>query len=101
MLIAVAPIVALAIIATVALGATMLKEGISRASGAKGKPSPVEGELVEVDWLSDSWVVKVFKEHKQFSVDVLHNGEFIVHKTGFGSIGQAMAWGRKYVEDRS
>lgn len=99
-MLALAPLAAVAILATVALGATFLKEGLARASAPKGKKkAAVEGELVDVDWLGE-WVVKVFKEHNQFSVDVLRGGEFIIHKTGFGTPEAAMAWGRKYAEDR-
>lgn len=99
-MLALAPIVALFIVSTVAFGAVLAKEALDRATAPKGKKKAGKpGEVIDIEFLGD-WVIKVFREHKQYSVDVLYAGEFQAHKGGFGSIETARGWGVTYAKDR-
>ncbi len=97
---ALAPIVALFVLATVTFGAVIAKEALDRYTAPKGKKTTGKaGEIVDIKFLGD-WVIKVFVEHRQYSVDVLYTGELQIHKGGFGTIEMARGWGVTYAKER-
>lgn len=102
MLLAIAPLGVLFVLAAGTFGAMMFTEYLDRrvASKTKGKAKGAEeGDIVSSQFVDGSdWVVKVYKTHGQFEVQVIYLGEFQTRKTGFGTPELAEGWGVSYAK---
>lgn len=101
MLLGIAPLVGLFLVSAAAFGGLLVKDYLDeKYSPKKLSRRPKEGQVVQFLYLGKNWAVKVYFENNQYSVDVLHGGEFQVHKGGFGTMEQAGGWGTQYAKER-
>lgn len=99
-MLAIAPLVGLFLLSTATVAVLLVKDVLERKTAPKGlSKTPKEGEVVKFVAIGDDWAAKVFREHRQFSVDVIHLGEFQVHRGGFGTIDAAEGFGVQYAKD--
>jgi hypothetical protein len=84
-------------LATTAFGFTLWEASQRRMHARHGHPRPPSedpGAVVDIAWLGDGVVVKVYYEHGAYAAHVYWNEEFIGKAGGFGSTQAAIGWGR-------
>lgn len=98
MLLAIAPLVGLALIATGALAVTFLASR-SRRPSIGGTP-----DVVDIYFLPENsdWVIKVYQTHSFYEAHIYYAGHYEKKLTGYSTADQAMgagvSWARLYTE---
>lgn len=84
-------------LATGAIGYTLWQASQRRMHARHGHPRPPSGDpgaAVDIDWLGDGVVVKVYFQHGAYAAHVYWREVFIGQAGGFGSTQAAIGWGR-------
>jgi hypothetical protein len=82
---------------TGALGIALWRSSDEYLRFRKNHPLPpygVPGQAVDIDWLGDGVVVKVYLEHGAYAAHVYWRENFIGKAGGFASSPAAIGWGR-------
>lgn len=78
-------------------GWVFLNHELNRRAAIRGTPVGHDpGTPVEVEFLGDGAVVKVYHEHNAYSAHVYWRQEFRDSAGGFGNVPAAVGWGRSY-----
>lgn len=86
-----------------AVAFTFWQESQRRARARQGRPLPQPGALdapVDVEFLGDRAVVKVYYENRAYSPHVYWREVFLGSSGGFGSVPPAVGWGRNLARSR-
>lgn len=93
-------IVALFGLVSLGFGFTLWQEKMRRRRAAEGRPLPTPGgdpgSAVDIDWLGDNAVVKVYYLNNAYTAHVYWRDTFIGQAGGFGSSPDAIGWGRSH-----
>lgn len=87
---------------TGALGYILWDESHRRVQARYGRPLPHPGSPdspVDIAFLGDRAVVKVYYENNAYSPHVYWRDEFLDSSGGFGSVPPAVGWGRGVARD--
>lgn len=84
-------------LSTGAVGYTLWKSSQRLKHAKMGHPKPPAsdpGAAVDIEWLGDGVVVKVYFENSAYTAHVYWHEKFIAQAGGFGSTQAAIGWGR-------
>lgn len=83
-------------LATAATGFMFMQDAFDRRARARRQPVGPPGVAVDIDYLGDRAVVKVYPEHGAFAAHVYWHDEFVGSAGGFNTVDTAIGWGRSH-----